>query len=104
VPVLAITDRVTSPLAPLATVSLYAHTDSQYFANSEASVLSLIEALCSAVAHRAKDSLKAAAQLAEAVLPWLHGNHAGSQRTANTATAPTPRKPRLIPKTTKASA
>lgn len=103
VPVLAITDRVTSPLAPLATVSLYAHTDSQYFANSEASVLSLIEALCSAVAHRAKDSLKAAAQLAEAVLPWLHGNHAGSQRTANTATAPTPRKPRLIPKTTKAT-
>jgi DNA-binding MurR/RpiR family transcriptional regulator len=77
VPVLALTDRVTSPLAPLATVSLYAQTDSQYFANSEASTLALIEALCSAVAHRAKGSLEAATQLAEAVLPWLHGSTAG---------------------------
>ncbi len=75
VPVLALTDRVTSPLATLASVALYAHTDSQYFANSEATVLALIEALCSAVAHRAKDSLKAATQLAESVLPWLHGDH-----------------------------
>lgn len=72
IPVLALTDRVTSPLAPLATVALYAHTESQYFANSEASALALIEALCSAVAHRAKGSLKAATQLAESVLPWLH--------------------------------
>lgn len=39
VPVLALTDRVTSPLAPLATVSLYAQTDSQYFATSEASAI-----------------------------------------------------------------
>ena len=75
VPVLALTDRVTSPLAPLASVVLYAHTESPYFANSEASVLALIEALCSAVSHRAKGSLKGAAQLAEAVLPWLHGSN-----------------------------
>ncbi len=92
VPVLALTDRVTSPLAPLAAVSLYAHTDSQYFANSEASVLALIEALCSAVAHRAKGSLKAAAELAEAVLPWLHGNHGGRLRAAAETAAPAPRK------------
>ena len=72
VPVLALTDRVTSPLTPLASVALYAHSDSEYFANSEAAVLGLIEALCSAVAHSAKDSVKAAAQLAESVLPWLH--------------------------------
>ena len=75
VPILALTDRVTSPLAPLATIALYAHAESQYFANSEATVLALIEALASAVAHRAKDSLKAATQLAESVLPWLHGTH-----------------------------
>lgn len=80
VPVLALTDRVTSPLAPLASVALYAQTESQYFANSEATVLALIEALCSAVAHRAKGSLKAAAQLAESVLPWLHGNHSDRLR------------------------
>ncbi len=94
VPVLALTDRVTSPLAPLATVSLYAHTESQYFATSEASALALIEALCSAVAHRAKGSLKAATQLTESVLPWLHGNHPGRLRSIADAAKPAPRKAR----------
>ncbi|WPC65897.1 MurR/RpiR family transcriptional regulator [Rhodoferax ferrireducens] len=98
VPVLALTDRVTSPLAPLATVSLYAHTDSQYFATSEASALALIEALCSAVAHRAKGSLKAATQLTESVLPWLHGNHPGRLRPLADAAKPAPRKTRVSSK------
>jgi DNA-binding MurR/RpiR family transcriptional regulator len=89
VPVLALTDRVSSPLAPLATVALYAHTESQYFANSEATVLAVIEALCSAVAHRAKGSVKAATQLAEAVLPWLHGNETGRLRAAEAASPAT---------------
>jgi DNA-binding MurR/RpiR family transcriptional regulator len=88
VPVLVLTDRVTSPLAPLGTVSLYAHTDSQYFANSDASVLALIEALCSAVAHRAKGSLKAATQVAESVLPWLHGGQGERLRPVAEAMAP----------------
>lgn len=93
VPVLALTDRVTSPLTPLASVALFAHSDSEYFANSEASVLALIEALCSAVAHGAKDSVKAAAQLAESVLPWLHqsGNRPRSQ---GEASAPAPARRR----------
>lgn len=103
VPVLALTDRVTSPLAPLATVALYAHTDSQYFANSEASALALIEALCSAVAHSAKNSVKAATQLAESVLPWLQGNESSRPRLAAAAPAPAPRKPRVIPKSSKAN-
>lgn len=98
VPVLALTDRVTSPLAPLATVSLYAHTESQYFATSEASALALIEALCSAVAHRAKGSLKAATQLTESVLPWLHGNHPGRLRSIADAEKPAPRKARVSSK------
>jgi DNA-binding MurR/RpiR family transcriptional regulator len=100
VPVLALTDRVTSPLAPLATVSLYAHTDSPYFASSDASVLALIEALCSAVAHRAKGSLKAATQLAESVLPWLHGGHAGRLRRMTEIAAPA-RRPRPTPARTR---
>jgi len=103
VPVLALTDRVTSPLAPLASVALYAHTESQYFANSEATVLALIEALCSAVAHSAKDSLKAATQLAESVLPWLHGNHASRLRADADAAAPAPRTARTPPKSPKVS-
>ncbi len=74
-PVLALTDRATSPLVPLATVVLYAHADSQYLSNSDASVLALIEALASAVSYRTPDSVKASTRLAEAVLPWLHGSH-----------------------------
>ena len=97
VPVLALTDRVTSPLAPLSNMALYAHTESQYFSNSEAAVLALIEALCSAVAHGAKGSVKAAAQLAEAVLPWLHSPLAVRLRTAGEVGKPASRKPAAIP-------
>ena len=106
VPVLALTDRVTSPLAPLASVALYAHTESQYFSNSETTVLALVEALSSAVAHRAKDSLKAAAQLAESVLPWLHGDHNSRLRASADDTTQLPRKsrqPRLPEQPSKAA-
>ena len=88
VPVLALTDRVASPLAPLATIALYAQAESHYFANSEASVLALIEALASAVAHRTKGSVKAATRLAESVLPWLHGSHAPRPRSEPAAPRP----------------
>ncbi|HEX2011831.1 MAG TPA: MurR/RpiR family transcriptional regulator [Roseateles sp.] len=83
VPLLALTDGPNSPLAPLATLALYAKTESQYFANSEASALALIEALCSAVAHSAKGSVLAAEQLTESVLPWLDGGHAERLRPVN---------------------
>lgn len=72
IPVLALTDRPTSPLAPIADVALYASTESLYNANSEATVLALIEALCVAVALRTPDAVKTAAQVAEFVMPWLH--------------------------------
>ena len=102
VPVLALTDRMTSPLAPLGTITLYAHTDSQYFSNSEATVLALIEALCSAVAHGAKGSVKAAAQLAEAVLPWLHSDNPFRLRPAGDAGKPLSRKQAAASKLPKA--
>jgi len=86
-PVLALTDSPNSPLMPLATVALFAQADSQYFANSEVSVLALIEALCSAVSHSAKDALQAATRLAESVLPWLDGQHASRLRPVNKAAA-----------------
>lgn len=88
VPLLALTDGPGSPLVPLASLALYAKTESQYFANSEASALALIEALCSAVAHSAKGSLLAAEQLTESVLPWLDGSHAERLRPVNGAAAP----------------
>lgn len=93
VPVLALTDRMTSPLAPLGTVTLYASTESRYFANSEATVLALIEALCSAVAHGAQGSVRAAAQLAETVLPWLHGGKPSRLRRTSQGDRPPSRKP-----------
>jgi DNA-binding MurR/RpiR family transcriptional regulator len=92
VPVLVLTDRVSSPLAPLATIALYAQTESHYFANSEASVLALIEALASAVAHRAKGSVKSATQLAESVLPWLHGSAGARGRTERQIAPPRPHR------------
>lgn len=78
--ILALTDGKRSPLASLADISLFASTDSPYFANCEASALALIEALSSAVAHCSGRSVDAAAKLAESVLPWLHGPHAGTMR------------------------
>jgi DNA-binding MurR/RpiR family transcriptional regulator len=98
IPVLALTDRVTSPLASLGTVTLYAKVDSHYFAASEASALPLIEALCSAVAHRAKGSVKAATQLAESVLPWLHDADDTNARAGTHIAVPGGRRKRAAPK------
>jgi DNA-binding MurR/RpiR family transcriptional regulator len=95
VQVLALTDRVASPLAALADVALYAHTESHYFANSEASVVPLLEALASAVAHRATGPVKAAAKLAESVLPWLDGASGGTARVHAADAAPRGVRPHL---------
>lgn len=73
VPLLALTDKRSSPLAPLASVSLYAASESSYFVNSECSTLALIEALASAVAHHSRDPVQATGRLAAAAQPWLHG-------------------------------
>jgi DNA-binding MurR/RpiR family transcriptional regulator len=83
--ILVLTDGPHSPLAALADIALYAATDSRYFANCEASVLALVEALTSAVAHASGRSVEAASLLAEAVLPWLHDNHAMSDQRARHA-------------------
>ena len=64
--------RIGDRMSSLVTTALFAQTESRYFANSEASALALCEALSGAVAFRAKNSLRAAAGLADAVLPWLH--------------------------------
>jgi DNA-binding MurR/RpiR family transcriptional regulator len=74
VPVLVLTDKATSPLAPAASVVLYAYTERQLSPNSEAAALGLIEALGAAVAFRAKDSVAAALGATQSIMPWLiHG-------------------------------
>ena len=59
VPVLVLTDKPTSPLAPAASVVLYAVSTRQLIPNSETAALGLIEALSAAVAYRAKNSVAA---------------------------------------------
>lgn len=81
--VIALTDRPTSPVAPLGHVVLYAQTETRYRPNCESSVLALAEALASAVALRAPGAVQSAERTAEAVMPWLYGEH--SLREANSA-------------------
>ena len=92
--VLALTDRPSSPIAPLADVALYAQTETRYRPNCETSVLALIEALTSAVALRAPHAYQAASKVVHAVMPWLHG--AQDLRAASTPKIkqrPAPRAP-----------
>jgi len=71
VKVIAITDRPSSPLVELADVALYVHAERQFAATSDASVLSVIEALCAAVAHHAAGAEAAATSYTEGALPWF---------------------------------
>ena len=70
--ILALTDAPTSPLAPLADVALYLQTYRRLAANSDAVVLSVIQALCGAVAHRSPEAVRVTARMTESTLPWLH--------------------------------
>lgn len=70
--IVALTDRPTSPVAAFCDQALYVPAPSRFSPNSDASVHAVIEALCAAVAHRAKNSVKSAAAMTEFVLPWLY--------------------------------
>jgi DNA-binding MurR/RpiR family transcriptional regulator len=76
--VLALTDSSDSPLARIADLTLLIRAERRLAANSEAAVLAVIEALCDAVALRAKRSVEAAAAITESVLPWLNTTSAPS--------------------------
>ncbi|MDR5739786.1 MULTISPECIES: MurR/RpiR family transcriptional regulator [unclassified Caballeronia] len=69
--VVALTDSGVSPLARVADLVLTIPAERRLAANCDTAVLAVIEALCDAVAHRAKRSVEAASGLAECVLPWL---------------------------------
>ena len=81
--VLVLTDRPSSPLAPLADVALYAQTETRYRPNCETAALAVIEALTSAVALRTPGAFQLAGNVVESVMPWLHGNpHQGLRSAA----------------------
>ena len=69
--VVALTDSAASPLAQVADLVLTIRTERRLAANCDTAVLAVIEAICDAVAHRAKRSVEAASGLTEFVLPWL---------------------------------
>jgi DNA-binding MurR/RpiR family transcriptional regulator len=88
VPILAITDAPSSPLASLANVTLYAHTRRQLSPNSEGAALCVIEALCNAVAHQAKSPVNSASEMMEFMLPWTYQEtNSQQQRKSNDAEA-----------------
>jgi DNA-binding MurR/RpiR family transcriptional regulator len=68
--VLAITDSPRSPLAAFADVSVYVHAERGFGANSDSTVLAVLESLVSAVTHKTPDALKRYRALTEAILPW----------------------------------
>ncbi|MCZ2499351.1 SIS domain-containing protein [Xylophilus sp. Kf1] len=72
-PVLALTDKPSSPVAPLADVTLYCQTETSFRSNNETAVLALIEALISAVALRMPDAVASAGRILQALRPWLLG-------------------------------
>jgi DNA-binding MurR/RpiR family transcriptional regulator len=92
--VLALTDGPRSPLAQFANLSLFIRADRRLAANADSAVLAVIEALCDAVAYRAKRSVKAAADVSEFVLPWLVEPQAGTADAAGEAPRATSRTPR----------
>jgi DNA-binding MurR/RpiR family transcriptional regulator len=98
--VLALTDGPRSPLAQFANLSLFIRADRRLAANADSAVLAVIEALCDAVAYRAKRSVKAAADVSEFVLPWLVEPQAGAADAAGAAPRATGRTPRTT-RTTK---
>jgi DNA-binding MurR/RpiR family transcriptional regulator len=70
--VITLTDSPTSPLAALGDINIYIPSSSRFNATSDSTVHAMIEALCVAVARRAKNSVQSAASMTEFVLPWLH--------------------------------
>jgi DNA-binding MurR/RpiR family transcriptional regulator len=93
--VLALTDNVNSPLGQFADLTLCIRSERRLAATSEAAVLAVIEALCDAVAFRAKRSAQAAAQMTEFVLPWLTDPQSAPAASSNSSERParSPRNP-----------
>ena len=76
--IVALTDSPISPLAPFGEPTLYVPAAGRFAVTSNSTIHAVIEALCAAVAHHAKNSVESSVAMTEAVLPWLYeeGNSA----------------------------
>ena len=82
VPLMVLTDSPTSPLAPLGDIVIFVRSKPRLSSNSEASVLAMIDALCDAVAQRAKHAVDRATELTDFLLPWLDSSSLAPAATA----------------------
>ncbi len=80
VPIIALTDAPSSPIAQLANLTLYGQTQSSSSASSDGAALCLIEALCNAVAYQTKQVKEALSGIDEFVMPWLHHSNGHANR------------------------
>jgi len=69
---LALTDSPTSPLAPVADVTLFAPARSRLLPNSPTAVFALADALIAAVARERPDAVEALKELSESLLWTFH--------------------------------
>jgi DNA-binding MurR/RpiR family transcriptional regulator len=76
VPILAITDSQTSPLASLATLTLYVHARRTAGSVSDAAILGVLEALAAGVSARFPKAAEKARQFTEFAYPWLIASNA----------------------------
>jgi DNA-binding MurR/RpiR family transcriptional regulator len=71
IPILAITDQQTSPLASLGTLTLYVRATRSFSSTSDTAILALLEALAAGVASRSPGATQAAEKFADFAYPWL---------------------------------
>lgn len=71
IPILAITDSQSSPLARLGTLSLYVRARRTYSSTSDTAVLALLEALAAGVASKSPRAAETAEKFADFAYPWL---------------------------------
>ncbi len=74
VPIIALTDVPSSPVAQLANLTLYGQTQSSSAASSDGAALCLIEALCNAVAYQTKLATEERSEMDQFLMPWVHHN------------------------------
>jgi DNA-binding MurR/RpiR family transcriptional regulator len=71
IPILAITDQQTSPLASLGTLTLYVRAARSFSSTSDTAILALLEALAAGVTSRSPGATSAAEKFADFAYPWL---------------------------------
>jgi len=71
IPILAVTDNQTSPLARLGTLTLYVRARRTFSSTSDTAILAMLEALAAGVAAKTPSAADGAQKFADFAYPWL---------------------------------